>query len=261
MEAISIKEVSMNEIKVYSDRTEDDNRRYAYEKAIEAYWKHVDRYHTWMNYYAIFNGALFVGFCTLLTATTKVIAKTGSQQNNYDTSFINAKFFELENSYFFILIILCIIGSISGISWLLSLKGHITWMNNWMNIIHKYEDTTYRVYKIIVASSQDIIESNEVNSPHSSNMKLYKAYSTSTITEYFVTSIILGWLILIIQLIYMNISEDIGVLLYILLFLFLLITMFVKIVVKNGSFFTFLYSETSDKVIYKYDKSETIIYK
>ena len=59
----------------------------------------------------------------------------------------------------------------------------------------------------------------------------------------------------------MNISEDIGVLLYVLLFLFLLITMFVKIVVKNGSFFTFLYSETSDKVIYKYDKSETIIYK
>ena len=62
----------MNEVKVYSDRTEDDNRRYAYEKAIEAYWKHVDRYHTWMNYYAIFNGALFVGFCTLYTATSYI---------------------------------------------------------------------------------------------------------------------------------------------------------------------------------------------
>ena len=62
MEAISIKEISMIEVKIHKDSLDKDERRYAYEKAIEAYWKHVDRYHTWMNYYAIFNGALFVGF-------------------------------------------------------------------------------------------------------------------------------------------------------------------------------------------------------
>ena len=62
----------MNEVKVYSGNTEEDNRRYAYEKAIEAYWKHVDRYHTWMNYYAIFNGALFVGFCTLFARQVSI---------------------------------------------------------------------------------------------------------------------------------------------------------------------------------------------
>lgn len=62
----------MDEIKIYNNITDDDRRKYAYEKAIEAYWKHVDRYHTWMNYYSLFNGALFVGYCTLLTATTKI---------------------------------------------------------------------------------------------------------------------------------------------------------------------------------------------
>lgn len=251
----------MKEVKVYSGSSDEDERRYAYEKAIEAYWKHVDRYHTWMNYYAIFNGALFVGFCTLLTATTKIIAKTGSEQDYYNSLFINARFLELENSYSFTLIILCIVGCISGICWLFSLKGHIIWMNNWMNIIHKYEDTSNRVYKIIIASSEDIKETNEDLSPHSSNMKLYKAYSTSTITECFVFSIIVGWLFLINQVIYLDISKDFGIILHVILFLSILIIIPLKIILKGKNAFTFLYSDTSDKVLYKYEKSKTIIYK
>ena len=47
------------------EMTEMDKRRYAYEKAIEAYWKHVDRYHTWMNYYSLFNGAFVCGILYL----------------------------------------------------------------------------------------------------------------------------------------------------------------------------------------------------
>ena len=34
----------------------------AYDKAVESYQFHVQRYHTWVNYYAIFVGALFVAF-------------------------------------------------------------------------------------------------------------------------------------------------------------------------------------------------------
>ena len=171
MEAISIKEVSMNEIKVYSDRTEDDNRRYAYEKAIEAYWKHVDRYHTWMNYYAIFNGALFVGFCTLLTATTKV------STNNYLC-------YSLSNDYKPLYIVLSVLGLISSMSWYLSIKGHEKWEKSWMNIIEKYE--LKDVYGLIIAEKSDIVMEGIV--PH-----YFKAYSTHKITKLFVASVIISW--------------------------------------------------------------------
>lgn len=52
-----------------------EQRRFMYQKAIEAYQYHVNRYHTWMNYYSIFTGALFVGFCSLTTATTEIKEK------------------------------------------------------------------------------------------------------------------------------------------------------------------------------------------
>lgn len=31
------------------------------------------RYHTWMNYYSLFNGALLVAYCTILVSTGQVI--------------------------------------------------------------------------------------------------------------------------------------------------------------------------------------------
>lgn len=55
-----------------------EQQRFMYQKAIEAYQYHVNRYHTWMNYYALFNGALLVAFCTLLCATTQIAGGKGS---------------------------------------------------------------------------------------------------------------------------------------------------------------------------------------
>ena len=55
-----------------------EQRRFMYQKAIEAYQYHVNRYHAWMNYYALFNGALLVAFCTLLCATTQIAGGRGS---------------------------------------------------------------------------------------------------------------------------------------------------------------------------------------
>lgn len=183
METRSFKEVSMKEVKVYSDRTEDDNRRYAYEKAIEAYWKHVDRYHTWMNYYAIFNGALFVGFCTLLTATSKIdLWKQGKDAD-----------IMISNDYIYLQLLVCILGIISSFCWLCSLKGHSTWMNNWMRIIEKYE--IVNVYNIIIASESEFrLENNSKNRPMLYK-EYYKAYSTPNITKVFIRSVISGWIL------------------------------------------------------------------
>ena len=46
-------------------------KQVAYDKAVEAYQFHVQRYHTWVNYYAIFVGALFVAFLYHYTAIRK----------------------------------------------------------------------------------------------------------------------------------------------------------------------------------------------
>ena len=44
----------------------------AYDKAVESYQFHVQRYHTWVNYYAIFVGALFVAFYTIIPQSENV---------------------------------------------------------------------------------------------------------------------------------------------------------------------------------------------
>lgn len=158
----------------------EDKRKYAYEKAIEAYWKHVDRYHTWMNYYALFNGALFVGFCTLLTATTKILEKCE------DSNAIIC----LENDYGFLQILLCVIGLISAIAWWFSIQGHEKWEANWMNIVTRYERVG--VYSILITTKDNIVTNDERNHGLTPN-DYFKAYSTHRITTLFVFSIICGW--------------------------------------------------------------------
>lgn len=47
-------------------------KQVAYDKVVEAYQFHVQRYHTWVNYYAIFVGALFVAFYTIIPQSENV---------------------------------------------------------------------------------------------------------------------------------------------------------------------------------------------
>lgn len=162
---------------------------FLYQKAIEAYWNHVNRYHTWMNYYALFNGALFVGFCTLLTATTIIKADSISQWN-------------LENDYTFLQFTVCIIGLVSSCAWLASISGHEKWEKNWMNIIESFE--TVPLYRLIISGKNDFSLKKDYND-HECYDGLtkygkvlekgdeFKAYSTHTITKIFVWSIIIGW--------------------------------------------------------------------
>lgn len=46
------------------ENVKDTNAFAAYEKAIEGYQFQVGRYNTWMNYYALFVGALFIALYT-----------------------------------------------------------------------------------------------------------------------------------------------------------------------------------------------------
>lgn len=164
-----------------SNITDDDRRKYAYEKAIEAYWKHVDRYHTWMNYYSLFNGALFVGFCTIITATTSL--KIGMNK------------IEFENNLPWISIVICLIGLIASLAWRNSIMGHLIWEKNWMNIVCSYESEPNRVYSVLITKSNEIfgLQDNHADHRLTKGEKYKNAYSTHALTKKFIESIIVGW--------------------------------------------------------------------
>lgn len=182
-----------NDISFSKDETMDQ-RRFLYQKAIEAYQFHVNRYHTWMNYYSIFTGALFVGFCSLTTATTKIISGSGSTEN-YCCYIEDGKIlYTLENDYTPLIIAICVLGIVSSMCWFLSLCGHEKWEHNWMKNIEYYEDNS---------------KSNDKNEKIAENDKSYKSYvlykvineegfnaiSTHVITKIFIVFVILGWFV------------------------------------------------------------------
>lgn len=181
---------SNNTIVLNEQKSLDDKNRYAYEKAIEAYWHHVNRYHTWMNYYAIFNGTLFVGFCTLLTATTTVE--------------IGCKI-DLSNNYNFICILISVIGTLTSICWYNSILGHEKWEINWMNIIEYYEIKVFpslnegRIYNMLILDKESVPNKDKLNDGDvlDENVKIDKGYSTHALTKSFVFMITLAWIMLI----------------------------------------------------------------
>lgn len=187
METRNIEKISMINIKIHKVDPKEDERKYAYEKAIEAYWKHVDRYHTWMNYYAIFNGALFVGFCTLYTATSYI----------YDFE----KYHLFNNWNNDLYLILSILGFIASICWYSSILGHERWETNWINIIEFYEDRKWKVYKMLMVDLKDMKIQNDIclSKHHKDTLTdtdNFKAFSTHSITKVFVFFITMSWLFL-----------------------------------------------------------------
>ena len=82
-----------------------------YERAIQAYQFQVERYQTWMNYYSIFNGALFVAIYSM-----------------YDYGCMNW----LSQSF---LVIISFLGLIASLCWLGVMIGNRCWMDSWMQHI------------------------------------------------------------------------------------------------------------------------------
>lgn len=163
-------------------------RRFLYQQAINGYQFHVNRYHTWMNYYSIFTGALFVGFCSLKTATTE-ISKTCSQAVSQCGCMNNKVLYELTNDYDPLIIVICILGFISSICWLLSLCGHEKWEYNWIKNIEYYEDKENDEG----AENDRSYNSLELYKVINGDKSKFKAFSTHTITKIFISYVIVGW--------------------------------------------------------------------
>lgn len=101
-----------------------------YEKAIEGRNFHYQNYNTWVNYYAIFTGALFVGYYTIIDKC---------------------------NGPFSCLIV--VLGCITSVAWNLTVKGHYHWMLSWIEIVQSYEAELAKIQKIIKAHNGMFIQS------------------------------------------------------------------------------------------------------
>lgn len=98
-----------------------------YDRAIEAYHFQVNRYHTWMNYYSLFHGALLIAFYSIQCDVNV----------NDDRQWLP--------------FIIALLGFLAGICWCYTVIGNMNWINNWMGIIKK------------VASENDKIGDNIYN--------------------------------------------------------------------------------------------------
>lgn len=116
---------------------EEQRRRLKRYKLIFAHFNRMEqRYHTWMNYYSLFNGALLVAYCTILVSTGKIVEMEGNISNNGLTN-LGAKLFYLNCTYWDILAIIAILGVIASYCWYLSMIGHRSWLKNWREILKK----------------------------------------------------------------------------------------------------------------------------
>lgn len=179
-----------------------EQRRFMYQKVIEAYQYHVNRYHTWMNYYALFNGALLVAFCMLLCATTQIAGGRGSVET--EEIVLEGGSVILSNNYGCLQVLIIVLGILTSFLWLLSILGHRTWTLSWMSIICKYEreygfDPLYRM----------VILQNKYNSKNKDGVSLKdsfkrtyipEGFSTDKLTIKFVWLVIISWYVALLYL-------------------------------------------------------------
>mgnify|MGYP001659685583 FL=1 len=167
-------------------------KQIAYEKAIDAYQFHVQRYHTWVNYYAIFVGALFVAFYT-------IIAQTDFEIHYY---FMEASKIRSE---LLLPIIIVLLGWSTSIAWFASIVGHCAWMNSWIEIVKSNEEALFSnsffVYrKVKLSNEQDAKAKKEYgenwkNDWETNNNKFLPQFiSTQKVTQYFVQIVIRAWI-------------------------------------------------------------------
>lgn len=165
------------------DRINDmEKQQIAYEQAVKAYQFHVQRYHTWVNYYAIFTGALFVAFYNVMFD----FSVDGCMANHSMTS--------LPVEWWFALLI-AFLGWFASICWLASIVGHYQWMLSWIRIVQLREREFFQgeneeehavfVYDGVLVGRKGLGNSDSM---------LPGFISTQKVTQIFVRVVMLAWI-------------------------------------------------------------------
>jgi hypothetical protein len=144
---------------IMEEKRKKEMEKEMYEKAIRGYEFHIQRYNTWMNQYAIFVGAFFVAYYSIVKEAASGVIK-------------------------FLIIAM---GLVASFCWLGSFYGYYSWLKSWINIVHYHEgkilgmNKELRVYSMV---SEEAVKK--------------RGYSTQKITLLFIWAVIVAWLILMV---------------------------------------------------------------
>lgn len=160
-----------------------EKKRLAYDKAIEGYQFQVGRYNTWMNYYAIFVGALFVALYTIWPNASD------------SCGCCCCKCYEVVScpNIWGLLLVISILGWCTSACWYGALLGYQTWNSHWIGVVKKIEELVF------ATSNENMVENKELkvygdmpetegNSPYAKGF-----ISTQKITGIFIFCIMLAW--------------------------------------------------------------------
>lgn len=150
--------------------------KFLYSKAIEGYQQHHHNFNHWMNMFALFNGALFAGYCTL---------KAG-------------------NCYISIILefMILLLGLFSGWLWFFSVCGFYRWILSWIGVVTYYEQELNKA----IPSKEDTLKTQDQEMylyrmfVHQENECCFfrnKPISTQKLTKLFVLVVAVIWSILL----------------------------------------------------------------
>lgn len=164
---------------------ENNKELVAYEQAIKAYQFHVQRYHTWVNYYAIFTGALFVAFYNVMPDFKGGYAVCGCCMAS------------LPLEWWFSLLI-ALVGWFASICWQASIEGHYRWMLSWTRVLklreRKYFEGEVGDNKAIFVYDGVLYGKVLSGKTDESNLMLPGFVSTQKVTQIFVRVVMLAWI-------------------------------------------------------------------
>jgi len=157
---------------------DEEQRRLENYKLIFAHYKWMEKkYHTWMNYYSLFNGALLVAYCTILVSTGKIVEMEGNVSSVEITN-VGAKFFYLDCTYWDILSLIAILGVIASYCWYLSMIGHRSWLNSWERIL---DDEGMEFDQLVYV-------------PYPGGRLFTHFHSTYKVTIFFIYTVLFAWI-------------------------------------------------------------------
>lgn len=140
---------------------QNDLKQEAYKTAIDGFQFQISRYNTWMNYYAIFIGALFVAFYKVFPV--------GKEAD------------------WFLPVTIAILGWITSLCWYASLLGNSAWANDWMATIGKIEDNDTDVIEHVYSHAKPTVSTSSTPNPQP------KYISTQKITAAFIGAVCWAW--------------------------------------------------------------------
>ena len=143
-----------------------------YKTAIEGYQQHWEHYTRWMNHFAIFNGALFVGLYSTMNKDIIV--------GNYD--------FLIPYLQLFILAL----GCVSSWFWLFCARGFYRWLCSWIQTVQEHEK---RLKKECFDDKcgEEVYVYNIFRPMNKDKMFRTRPFSAQKITQWFAGSVAAVW--------------------------------------------------------------------